>query len=78
MHTIQLKINDKIYESVIGLLKKIDKSDIEIIEEDKFYAQTKNYLETELNSVKEGSAEYVSLKELNQEIEKTIKKTFNL
>ena len=72
MHTIQLKINDKIYESVILLLKKFDKSDIEIIEEDKFYSQTKNYLETELNSVKEGSAEYVSLNELNQEIEKTI------
>lgn len=77
MHTIKLKISDSIYDKVIGLLGKFDKSELEIIQDDKNYSENKQYLEAELKTVKEGKAKYVSMNQLNENVEKTLKKHGN-
>ena len=60
MHTIQLKINDKVYEKFLWLLSKFNKNEIEIINEDKYFTSTKNYLQKELNEIKNGNAKFIS------------------
>ncbi len=52
MHTLKLHISDSIYDKVMWLLKKFDKSEIEIISEDAEFAANKMYLHEELNKLK--------------------------
>ena len=47
---------------------------MEFIVDDEFYAENKAYLNEELNKVQEGKATYLTLKELEDELNKVIKK----
>ena len=74
MHTIRLKISDKIYDKIIWLLSKFNKDEVEVITESPEFSENKKYLEEELREIKEGNTEFLSLEEAEQRLEKVIKK----
>ena len=60
MHTIQLKINDKVYDKFIWLLSKFNKVEIEIVSETSDFKSTQNYLQKELEEIESGKANFLS------------------
>jgi tyrosyl-tRNA synthetase len=74
MQTIRLRVNDKVYKNLIRLLSKFSKEEIQVIEENDTYLSIQQYLEKELTSVEDGSAEYTSIEELENRLDATIRK----
>jgi ribosome-associated translation inhibitor RaiA len=74
MYTIRLRINDKIYKNLMWFLQRFSKEEIQVIEENNEFISVQQYLKKELASVEEGSAEYISLDELDRELESAIRK----
>jgi len=77
MHTIKLKVSDKVYENFMWLLKRFRQDEVEIIQEDPVFYKTKKYLEEELAEIKKGEATFASVEEADQRLEKTIRKHEN-
>ncbi len=77
MHTLRLHISDGIYEKLIWFLKRFDKTELEIIQEDNVYTVNKEYLHSELNKIKANAVDFISLEELNVSVEKVISKYEN-
>jgi hypothetical protein len=73
MHTLKLKIDDKVYDKFMGLLRKFSKEEVEIINEDNF-PQTKKYLQQELDEIISGQANFLSVNETEAQLETLIKK----
>ena len=74
MQTIRLRVNDRIYKNLISILRKFNREDIEVIEENDSYLATQQYLEKELSKVEDGSAEYIGLEELEKSLDETLRK----
>jgi hypothetical protein len=74
MQTIRLRVNDKVYKNLIRLLSKFSKEEIQVIEENETYLSIQQYLEKDLTSVEDGSAEYTSIEELENRLDATIRK----
>ena len=74
MHTIKLKIEDKVYDKFIWLLSKFTKDEVEIIIEEHNFTKTKKYLETELDEIKSNKANFLTLNETEQRLENLIRK----
>ncbi len=74
MHSIKLKVNDKIYDKILWFLNKFSNDEIEIIIEDDNYLENKKYLEKELKEVLDGDNDFFSVNEVEQRLEKIIKK----
>jgi hypothetical protein len=74
MHTIKLKIEDKVYDKFIWLLSKFTKDEVEIIVEETNFIKTKKHLETELDEILEDKAEFLTLNETEQRLENLIRK----
>ena len=74
MQTIRLRVNDRIYKNLISLLRKFNREDIEVIEEDDSYLATQQYLEKELSTVEDGTAEYIDIEELEKSLDETLRK----
>ena len=74
MQTIRLRVNDKVYKSLIRLLSKFGKDEIQVIEEDDNYLSIQEYLRKELSTVEDGSAEYIDIDELDNSLDATIRK----
>ena len=74
MHTIRLKINDNVYQKVMGLLNKFDKNELEIIPESNDYAENKKYLDTELEEIINEKATFISMEEAEARLEERIRK----
>ncbi len=72
MHTIKLKISDKIYDKFTWLLSKFSKDEVEVIKEDETYNAAKIYLEKELNEINNGKASFHTIEELDKILERTI------
>jgi len=77
MHTIRLRINDKIYKNLIWLLGKFNKEELQIIEENDQFTSVQDYLKKELVKLDEGKEELIDLDDIDQELERTIKKYEN-
>ena len=77
MHSVKLKIDDKIYDNLLRLLSKFNKEELEIVIEDSNYLDQKQYLEAELKEVIEGNATFHTMSEVEQRLEKIIKKHEN-
>jgi tRNA 2-selenouridine synthase SelU len=77
MHSVKLKIDDKIYDNLLWLLSKFDKDELEIVIEDSNLLEQKQYLEAELKEVIEGNATFYAMNEVEQRLEKIIKKHEN-
>lgn len=72
MHSVKLKIDDKIYEQLLWFLKKFSKDELEIIEEDNEMLENRHYLERELKEIVEGNASFYSIDEVEQRLDKVI------
>ena len=55
-------------------LSRFHKEELEVIEEDQEFISIREYLRKELSKVEEGSAEYITLDQLDKELENTISK----
>lgn len=74
MHTVHLKISDKIYDRLMALLNDFSKDDLEVISESAYYTEAKEYLQSELESIEKGKAKFLSVEEAEERFEKIIKK----
>ena len=74
MQTIRLRVNDRVYKTLIRLLSKFNKDDIQVIEENDNYLSIQQYLKKELSTVEDGSAEYIDIEELENTLDATIRK----
>ncbi len=72
MRTIQLKINDKVYERFIWLLSKFNKEEIEIISEDQDFIKTQKYLQKELDEILSGNPNFLSQNQLESRLDDII------
>ena len=72
MKTIKLKINDRVYKHFMWFLERFKKDEIQVIKEDDNYLSVKEYLNKELKEIENGNAEFISLDQLDQELEDTI------
>lgn len=74
MLTIRLRINENIAKYVLFFLKKFNKEEIVIIEEDAEFYKVQKYLNEELEHIESGNAEFISIEKLDSELENTIEK----
>jgi hypothetical protein len=72
MRTIQLKINDKVYDKFIWLLSKFNKEEIEIISDTSDFTTTQNYLHKELSEIESGKANFISQQDFEDRLNKII------
>lgn len=77
MHTIRLKVNDKIYEKLLWFLSKFSKDEIEIVVENSTFSNDQKYLEKELKEIMSGEAKFIDVEEAEERLEKSIKKHEN-
>ena len=73
MQTIKLQVSNETYKHLMWFLSKFKKDEIHIIEEDKEFVSTQNYLKEELRIIEDGKAEFINIDELNAELETTIR-----
>ena len=73
MHTIRLKISDKLYKTVLEYFGNFMEEDVQVIEENESFVSIRDYLKKELSKVEEYSSEYLTLKQLDQKLEATIR-----
>ncbi|OFX61425.1 MAG: tRNA pseudouridine synthase A [Bacteroidetes bacterium GWB2_41_8] len=74
MHTLKLKINDKVYDKLIWFLSKFTKDEVEIIMDESNFNETKRYLDAELDEIKSGNANFLTVNEAEQRLESVIRK----
>lgn len=74
IQTIRLRVNDSIFQPLMWFLKRFGKNEIEIIYENEEYLSVQEYLKKELATIENGTAEFISFNELDQELEATIGK----
>ena len=68
MHTLRLRVDNKIYKNLMWFLTRFSKDEIQIEEESDQYISTRQYLEKELKTIEEGKAEYISIEQLDDDI----------
>lgn len=72
--TIRLRVNDKIYKHLKWVFSRFNKEEIQLIREDAEFISIQEYLKNELEEVENGTAEFISIEQLDNELENTIKK----
>ncbi len=74
MHTVRLRVNDGVYDKLLGLLSKFSKDEVEIISETSDFVKNQNYLSDELNEILDGKARFIEMEEAELRLENIIKK----
>ena len=77
MQTIRLRVSDQIYKNLMWFLKRFNKEEIQIIEEDEDFLSVQSYLTKELENLESNKADFLNLDELNEQLESTIRKNEN-
>jgi len=72
METIHLRINSKVYDHVIWLLKQFDSNDVEIVSDE--FLKEKAELEETLRLSDAGLLKYYTMDEFEKETDEIIKK----
>jgi hypothetical protein len=73
MHTLRLRVDNKVYKNLMWFLERFSKDEIQIEVESDQYISTKLYLEKELKTIEEGKAEYIGIEQLDNDIETILK-----
>lgn len=68
METIHLRVNSKVYEHVMWLLKQFDRNDVEIVSEE--FLRNKAELEEDLRGINAGEMQMYSLEEAEELLKK--------
>ncbi|MEY3417264.1 MAG: hypothetical protein RL060_1376 [Bacteroidota bacterium] len=66
MHTIQLNINDAIYDKFLNFVEKFSKEEVEIISDVKNFKDNQQELQQELSAIIQGKATFFSQQELDK------------
>jgi hypothetical protein len=74
MHTVRLKVNDSVYDKLLGLLSKCNKDEVEIISETFDFKQNQSYFSNELDEILTTKARFIEVEEAEQRLENIIKK----
>ncbi|MEH6765007.1 MAG: hypothetical protein V7655_10955 [Aequorivita antarctica] len=74
MKTVRLEISNKIYDKVLELLQQFNPEDMKVIDEND---ANKKYLSKELENIVNGSADFISMEELDKVMEERISKYEN-
>ena len=74
MHTVKLRVKDRVYDKLILLLSKFSKDEVEIIPETSDFAKNQKYLVDELQEILNGNAKFIEIDEAEQRLENIIKK----
>lgn len=74
MQTIRLRVSNKIYKQLMWFLERFKKDEIQIIKEDSEFISVQEYLNSELYKVENNKADFISLDQLDQELDNTIRK----
>ena len=74
MHTIKLKIDDRIYDKLIRQLSVFSKDEVEIVIDEHNYTEIKKYLDAELDDITSGNAKFLTVEEAEQRLENRIRK----
>lgn len=77
MHTIRLRVNNRIYSNLMWLLNKFKKDEIEIITEDEQYISIQSYLQDTLKEIDNGNVSFDTITDLDKKLENRIKKYEN-
>ncbi len=77
MQTIRLRIDDKIYDRLIGVLSKFSKDEVEIISENPTFLENQRSLNMELDEIIQGKAKFVDLNEVEERLETIIARNEN-
>ena len=72
MYTLQLKINDKVYEKFLWLLSKFNKDEIEILSEKNDSVSKRKYFQKELNDIVYDKEVFYSVREVEEILDKVI------
>jgi len=73
MHTLRLKINDKVFDKLIWFLNKFSAEEVEIINEDAEFFENQKYLENELGEILKGQVNFIEIEEVDDRLENIIK-----
>lgn len=74
MHTLRLKISDKVFDKLLRLLSKFNKDEVEIINEEAEFSENQKYLDKELKEILEGQSTFIALDEVEERLEHAVKK----
>jgi hypothetical protein len=74
MHTIRLRVNSKTYKNLMLFLKRFKKEEIQIIHENDEFLSIKEYLDKELEMIESGNAKLLSVDQLENQLETTIRR----
>ena len=74
MHTIKLKIDDRIYDKLIRQLSEFSIDEVEILIDETNYTEIKKYLDAELDDITSGNAKFLTVEEAEQRLENRIRK----
>jgi len=74
MHTLRLKISDKVFDKLVKLLKKFNKDEVEIIDDHSEFIDNQKYLQKEYSEIVDGKPKYIELDQANVYLEDIIKK----
>ena len=74
MQTIRLRVNDKIYKNLMWFLSRFNKEEIQLIRENNEFLSIQEYLIKELEKIETGTSEFISIDQLENELENTIQK----
>ena len=72
METIRIEFNSNIKDKILELLSSFSSDELRIIKEDEDFAKNKAMIEKELEKIKNGTAEYCSLEELDSYLDEVI------
>lgn len=72
MQTIRMVVSDKVFDNLMWFLSRFNSDEIQVIKESNEYVSIQSYLQNELNQVEEGKMEYLTLEQLDKQLEETI------
>lgn len=74
MQTIRLKVDDKIYNHLMWLLGRFNHEEIQVVREGNEHISIQEYLQNELEKIENGTAEFLSIEQLENDLENNIRK----
>lgn len=74
MQTIKLRISNKVYKNLMWFLEHFNKDEIQIINQNDEFLSIQEYLIQELNEVESGKSKFISIDELDEDLNCIISK----
>ncbi len=77
MQTIRLQVSDKVYKNLMRLLGKFKRDEIQVVTENDQFLSVQHYLQKEYKEIIDGKAKFITMDELEKDLEQIIVKHEN-